>query len=377
VDLIGGRIAHLKPPSGAICSRDSRPFPRYPERCQPSPGERNHEAPTRTMLSKRQHGSPRRARARSVRSLWAIVIVLLLTAGGSRAIRTRHTSAEVQPPTRTIWRLLRILRTTVEWTLGTSAALLLLCAGVSEAWGPIVPTPPDIAPQDGSDQSSAPLAFSLTSKNNFFPISGLNLTCHLDLLYFKDANNKTAIIRDGMFTGEGASVPGNFNCGSDFVRIKPDGSVEIGFPGSVRMDTHPGAFAGPPTVLKMCVVISGSYVTWGFQRQVPPVAYQWPKAPGVPGWIKEPITFDIDLTKWVLPGGNLSMAISVSRQLTERLPDGSVRMLPDVLRCGPPAPLVGNHPPVTPLARIRRQSDGKEGDLYPDGRVYPPGQKPP
>jgi hypothetical protein len=216
----------------------------------------------------------------------------------------------------------------------------------------------------------------LTQKSVFFPVSDLKLTCHLDLLYFMDANRKTGVTEDEEFIGDPVSVPGSYNCGADFVRIKPDGSVEIGFPGGKRMDTHPGAFVGSPTVLKICVTIGGSYTSRGFTRLVPTIGYQWPIAPGVPGWTREPIALDIDQTKWIPPNSQLGAAWSVSRGLIMLGPDGKRQLDPEALRCGQRNAAEDYHRPLVPLARIRR-SDGQEGDLWSNGLVYPPGSAPP
>jgi hypothetical protein len=313
-----------------------------------------------------------------VKGLLTIGIVLLLMAGGSGIARTRHTESLSTRPQRSSGSRLRMVWKLAEYAVGAVAALIVLASGVYQAAGPFWPTPPGVVPPEENGASPVPLPFAVVAKNVFFPLSELHLVCTIDLLYFRDSNNRTGIWRDAKFVDNGDPnvIPASYNCGSDLIRVQHDGSVEIGFPAGQRMNTPPGAFAGPITVLKMCVTIEGSYTSHEYTAPIPTMGYQWPPAPSAFGWTREPIALDIDQEKWVFQGGKLSAAIG-GRQLTERLPDGSVQMLPSALRCGPPVPLVGIHLPVTPLFRVRRQSDGQEGDVYPDGRVYPPGQKPP
>jgi hypothetical protein len=223
----------------------------------------------------------------------------------------------------------------VEWTIGTLAAVLALGLTAYSAAGPFWPTPPEIVLQDGDRSSSVPLAFNIVSHNKFFPVDEARLVCHLDLLYFVDTENKTGIERDAEFVGPTIRVPSTYDCGSDFVRVKQDGSVEFGLPNGSSMHTQPGAFKGPVTVVKMCVMIGGSYVSRGFTGSVPTVGYQWPRAPRGTGWIREPITFDVDQDKWIPPGSYLEAAWGL-RRLVKEVPSKIKPLDPDALRCDAP-----------------------------------------
>jgi hypothetical protein len=271
-----------------------------------------------------------------VKGLWAIAIILLLTAGGSRAARTRRIEAPPVPPSRSTASRLRMVWRVAEWAIGTLAALLALALTTYSAAGPFWRTPPEIALQEADRLSSVPLPFNVATRNVFFPISAATLICHVDLLYFVDADNKTGIWRDAEFGPLVTALPSSYDCGADFLRVREDGSVEIGFPHGQSMYTRTGAFRGPITVVKMCVMIGGFYVSRGVSAPIPVAGYQWPSAPGGTGWIREPIAFDIDQDKWIPPGSYLQAAWAVAHKLTIQAPDGTMQLDPDALRCDMP-----------------------------------------
>ena len=243
--------------------------------------------------------------------LWLLVCVLFLTGSGARAARKRRPAS----------RLRRVFRA-LEWTAGIIAGGITLVATVYAAAGPFWPTPPDILLPADNGSSPVWLPFQLGSKNNFFPITRTDLTCYLDLLLIEDATKHTFAFRGMQFAGEPVFVPGSYNCGADFFRIKADGSAEIGFPNGQRLQWPPGSLTAPAKILKMCVLIGGTYESLDHIGQVPVAGYQWPQAPGVPGRVREPITFDIDQARWLPSDAALPSASGPQRTATD---DGALR----------------------------------------------------
>ncbi len=196
------------------------------------------------------------------------------------------------------------------------------------------PTEPEITAQNSNNGSSETLPFSITHRSVFFPIGRAELSCNLNLLYFMDADQKTGIIRDQTFSEGAAAIDPNtsYQCDSKFVRILPNGSLELGFHSGISMATKLGVFRPPMTVLKMCVEIKGDYEILGSKKSFNSAMFQWPTKPTVNQWIKGPIAFDSDQSMWVPAGSKLAGAWAL-RGLTTPNANGGFDLRPNALRC--------------------------------------------
>jgi hypothetical protein len=149
-----------------------------------------------------------------------------------------------------------------------------------------------------------------------------------------DADLKTGVLRDEMFT-EGATAIDpdvSYFCDAKFARILPDGSFETGFPAGQHTATNAGAFRPPMKILKICVQIMGSYTSYGATRQFKSAMFQWPAAPNGDQWVKGPVAFDTDQSKWIPDHSSFGSAWGL-RALTEKTPEGKIELLPSALRC--------------------------------------------
>jgi hypothetical protein len=195
------------------------------------------------------------------------------------------------------------------------------------------PTTPEIIapPSNGSSQI---LYFSITHQSVFFPIKQARLSCELNLLYFMDADHKTGIIRDQTFSEGATAIDPNtsYECDAKFIRILPDGSLEMGFHGGVSLATKPGVFRPPMTVLKMCVEIKGDYEVLGSTKSFKSAMFQWPTKPNVYQWIKGPIAFDSDQSMWI-PNSSILSGAWALRSLTTVNANGRFDLRPNALRC--------------------------------------------
>jgi hypothetical protein len=195
-------------------------------------------------------------------------------------------------------------------------------SGVVAFWGPFWPTEPKIEPHDTVNASSFVLPFKIINRSILFPQNKIPISCGVDRVYFVDVIGKLGFVANVMFSPPPISIDReslvNYPCtASDYVRIKGDGSLEIGFEHSTRMHTATeGIFHPPLQILKMCLWISGSYDVLGFKRPFHSKMFQWPAAPGQKQWIEGPITPDLPNEAWT-PHGDY--------------PNG---LLPGALQCG-------------------------------------------
>jgi hypothetical protein len=114
--------------------------------------------------------------------------------------------------------------------------LLLLTLGqaVYTFYGPFWPTKPEIQFHDTIDSSSFVLPFKMTNKSILFSVNNAEITCSVDLMYFMDNDGKTGLLRSAIFNPGPISIGRddftNYPCtASDYVRIRPDGSLIMGF----------------------------------------------------------------------------------------------------------------------------------------------------
>jgi hypothetical protein len=202
-----------------------------------------------------------------------------------------------------------------------------LAQGTVTFWGPFWPTTPEISAIAATAATSEALPFEITNRSVLFKIKDARLMCIVDLVYFIDADLKTFVMQ-GTAYGEGAiAIDPNvsYYCNSKYLRVLPNGAFTVGF-----YSTRPGLARPPMKILKMCVQIRGSYtVLFGNTKDFASAMFQWPDSPGGNQWIKGPIAFDTDQSKWIPPGSKLEEAWSVQRALVTT--DG--KLLPNALRC--------------------------------------------
>jgi hypothetical protein len=187
------------------------------------------------------------------------------------------------------------------------------------------------------DASSFVLPFMVTNKSAWFNTYVADSGCRVNLLYFMDADNHTALVRDVKFnTGAFDVPPGppiNYPCdAAKYIRILSDGSMVIGFPYGQLMKTGPDAFHPPLTILKMCLWISGHYRVFGIAAPFTSKMFQWPAEPNQRQWIEGRIVFDADEAKWIPSGSKLIGAWGL-RKLTTISQVGEVKLLPGALQC--------------------------------------------
>jgi hypothetical protein len=208
-----------------------------------------------------------------------------------------------------------------------------LIATLDQLWGPVWPTKPKITLHDNITASSSILPFIIMNESVIFSMS-LNIYCDVDLFYFMDADGKTGLLRDAQFNPGpihiGRQSANNYPCrASDYVRIRGDGSMIIGFDDAQNLVTGPGVFRPPLTVLKMCLWINGSYSVIGVIRQFRSEIFQWPDAPRGHQWIEGPVTPDLPSEAWVPPGSHIGGAWA----LRELMNADKSRYLPGTLQC--------------------------------------------
>jgi hypothetical protein len=287
----------------------------------------------------RRHGqarsNAREAEAFSVRDLSIIALLLLLSMGPGKAISGARPKESEQP--RSIQRVTKLSRlwTMAQWIAASLSAIVVVVTAILPYSGPWVPTPSDIEARDPADGALSALPFKISSRSAVFPIEGVSLSCYVNLLLVMDADRKMILLRDADRYG-GSIVfnkEANYYCDSEILSVRPNGALVIGFPRGEHLDSAPGAFGGPLTVIKLCVSITGSYSTrLGFGGPLPQTMFQWPGAPGDRHWIKAPIAFDTDEAKWIPQDSRWGAAYGL-RQLFIVSADGSRHLAPDALLC--------------------------------------------
>jgi hypothetical protein len=207
----------------------------------------------------------------------------------------------------------------MKWAAFFVVPILSIVSVIYTIWGPIWPTAPVMSFHDTVDASSTVLPFKITNRSLFFGINDMNITCGVDLFYFKDVNGLTGLERDESFIAPkfniAAHSTNNFPCtATDYVRLRDDNSILIGFLNGSALATGPTAYRGPLTVIKMCLWISGNYTSLGIKHVFSSKMFQWPAAPGQNQWIEGPITPDLPNEAWI-PYGSKMGSVWALRQL--------------------------------------------------------------
>jgi hypothetical protein len=219
-------------------------------------------------------------------------------------------------------------------------------------WGPVWPTAPKVSFRDTINASSTVLPFAITNPSRLFDLIDIQISCGIDLFYFKDADGQTGLVRDMSFGAPTINIPAhstnNFPCtAADFLHVRADNSLQIGFSEGQNLATKPNAFRGPLEVLKMCLWISGSYVR--FNRKEPFITriFQWPAAPGQKQWIEGPINPDLPNEVWVPKGSKLTGAWGLHEIMDQPWRD---KLKPGILQCSvsPPSMTISYRPTTNP-----------------------------
>jgi hypothetical protein len=170
------------------------------------------------------------------------------------------------------------------------ATLLGILGGIDYFLGRPWPTDPAIHPLDFV--SGTPLSHLFDVKNrSAFDMKNVEFTCGIDLVFFKDAEGQGAVISDMAFVNGNFSLPSgksiNYACdASNLVKVTPNGSLMMRH----SMNTKPGVFRPPLSILKMCLWVRGKYEflwkTWTFQS----VIFKWPASQDdTQHWVEGPI----------------------------------------------------------------------------------------
>jgi hypothetical protein len=270
-----------------------------------------------------------------MRGLSIIALLLLFAIGAGNAVFKARAKGPQQPRATQRSSKLRRLWKAIQWMVAVPSSIVLFVTAILPYSGPLVPTSPDIEAHDSADGGLSALPFKISRKSLAFPIQNVSLSCYVNLLFVIDADRKLILLRDAEMYG-GSIVfkrEANYYCDSEILRVRSNGSLVIGFPRGKHLDGNPGAFRGPLTVIKLCVVPTGSYTTrFGFGGPLPQTMFQWPGAPGDRHWIRGPVVFDTDEVKWI-PQNSKSGAAYGLRQLFIVSADGSRHLAPGALLC--------------------------------------------
>jgi hypothetical protein len=212
------------------------------------------------------------------------------------------------PPSPQSRSLLQELRSHPLWLAAAGLlALALFLAGTTSNLqsifgGPLWATPPEIHPRDTTDGSSLLLPFVVKTASTFFPISGANFLCRLDLIWAEDSIGQRVAIRNtslvaGAFDIPAGGLPINVPCdGSRLFQTRANGSLTLGGTDTMFVHRFPSgifqqvAYFPPWHLLKTCVFIQVSYsAAGGVVRQVTSPVFQWPSVPGGHQWAEGPI----------------------------------------------------------------------------------------
>jgi hypothetical protein len=189
--------------------------------------------------------------------------------------------------------------------IGAIVAVLTLVATLDQifVWGPLWPADPEIHPVNSANGSSLVTLFTVQNRNHvLYPITNVEFTCGLGMIYFSDANGHTGIATDIAFVTGEISIPStglNYRCDATrLVVIRPDGALDL----YGSMNTAPGGFRAPLKILKMCVWIRGSYrLWWIFPRRFTSTVFQWPESSQNLQWVEGPIAEEAETTAADLP----------------------------------------------------------------------------
>jgi len=222
--------------------------------------------------------------------------------------------------------------------LGFAAGLVgLLSAIYGLTGGPPWPTTPDIEAHDTTNGSPDILPFIITNRSGLFPIRSIDLVCYNDLIYAMDAKRQTILLRDTAFFDGASEMAGrlNYSCAAAHLSVGDNGALAIGFPSGQILVTKPGLFYNPITILKMCIMVSGSYKTALGSEKFQSTMFQWPAMPGDYQWITGPIAFDGSQEKWI-PPNSIPAEVLATRQMTIPNPNGAFSYAPGALLCDKP-----------------------------------------
>jgi hypothetical protein len=256
-----------------------------------------------------------------VRTLILILLVLLLAGIEGE----RRKAGRSERPTASRMSLQRLRQTRFYRVLVRCAEAALALSALGQAivafWGPFWPTRPEIQFHDTIDASSFVLPFKMTNRSVWFSMDSMKIVCGVDLLYFIDADGKTGLLRDAQFDPGPISIARNsftnYPCSaSDYVRIRPDGSLMMGFEAGQSMTTPPSTFSPPLTVLKMCLWMSGDYKVFGHPVPFASKIFQWPAAPHQRQWIEGPIAPDLPSEAWIPEGSRIGGVWALRKMMT-------------------------------------------------------------
>ncbi len=218
------------------------------------------------------------------------------------------------------------------WAIGTLVATIGLIASIDAIWGPAWPTAPEIHPSDAIDPHSFRIPLTVKNASIVFGINDAEFRCGIDLIYFRDADNKTVLATDlaavtGTFTVlQNSTIKYDCN-GSQIISVAPNGALVFSFGGN-SMHTPDGFLKPPLTILKMCIWVSVDHAIYGINQPFKSKMFQWPLASDIPQWVEDPIIGPAKATTKPI----YASAVYGLRQLVENGPAPRA-LLPNALDC--------------------------------------------
>jgi hypothetical protein len=142
------------------------------------------------------------------------------------------------------------------------------------------------------------LPFRITNRSVLFPQTNISIHCDIDELFLVDTAGNFGRFAQMEFAPPPISIGRasfvNYQCSvSQYVRVRDDGSVEVGFQHNLSFRTT-RIFPKPPvTIAKVCFRVSGFYTVFGFRQHFSSDTFQWPAAPGQNQWIEGAVAPDL------------------------------------------------------------------------------------
>jgi hypothetical protein len=212
-----------------------------------------------------------------------------------------------------------------------AAGFVVLLPYLAQTFHPVWPAAPEIHPISSEAGPSFTPQFIVRNPNGMYDLAPAQFWCGVDLVYFDDADYKTALVRDVAFLTGTYSIKANggqikYDCdASGLLQTQPDGFIAFRDP----LATSHIEFREPLRIHKMCLWIGGIYNVWGHNVSFTSKIFQWPVRPSVNEWAERPVLRD-PREKAASPEWPPSAAWALRSLYTQFFPR---KLLPDALEC--------------------------------------------
>jgi hypothetical protein len=233
--------------------------------------------------------------------LLATLILSLAIEIERRKTRSPKATTPLPRPTQTYLQRFRQTKSYRRWIRFGQLVLGLSALGqaIVAFWGPFWPTPPKIEFHDTIDASSFVLPFRITNQSVLFSQNKILISCIIDLVDLVDGEGGFARFAGLAFVPPPISIGPtgviNYKCdAAEYIKVKNDGSIEIGFRNNTRIETRRVIFHKlPVSIASMCIRITGFYKIFGYRRYFASNTFQWPAGPGQNQWLEGPVAPDL------------------------------------------------------------------------------------